>query len=547
MHLNDAICHQPGLEVIAVHHEQAGAMAAEMDARVTGKMACVHVTTGPGGTNAITGIAGAYVDSVPMLIIAGQVARHTMIDGSGTRQIGPNELDLVSIVKPITKYAETVRHKDAIRHMLEFAVYMATTGRQGPVFIEVPLDVQNAEIDPDSLKGFTPNVYPMPVNGVRRCLEMLEGAKKPLILAGNGVHLAGAEEELRTLVALGLPVVTAWGGTDLIPTNHPNYIGHVGLMGDRAGNFAVQEADVLLVIGSRLSIPVIGHTKELFAPKAKLIVVDIDPAETTKKTIRTDLPIVADAKDFLIALFGMGLMHFTCSTWMAICRHWKAKYPVMLPEYRDTSKGINSYFFMEVLAKLMDDDAILVADVGVAVLSAMQSMPLNGRQRLLHSGGVSAMGIGLPGAIGAYLGGAGRQTISLNGDGGMMMNLQELQTIAHHQLPIKIFVFCNKGYLTMRFTQNTHFGRESIAGTNSDLTCANFFEAAPAFGIPAMRLTGESDLVQGVKNVLLNEGPVLCEVHSPEDQLLMPRVKSRIEDGKFLPARLDDMWPHLQA
>jgi acetolactate synthase-1/2/3 large subunit len=232
---------------------------------------------------------------------------------------------------------------------------------------------------------------------------------------------------------------------------------------------------------------------------------------------------------------------------MAICRHWKAKYPVMLPEYRDTSKGINSYFFMEVLAKLMDDDAILVADVGVAVLSAMQSMPLNGRQRLLHSGGVSAMGIGLPGAIGAYLGGAGRQTISLNGDGGMMMNLQELQTIAHHQLPIKIFVFCNKGYLTMRFTQNTHFGRESIAGTNSDLTCANFFEAAPAFGIPAMRLTGESDLVQGVKNVLLNEGPVLCEVHSPEDQLLMPRVKSRIEDGKFLPARLDDMWPHLQA
>jgi acetolactate synthase-1/2/3 large subunit len=546
MHLNDAICHQPGLEVIAVHHEQAGAMAAEMDARVTGKMACVHVTTGPGGTNAITGIAGAYVDSVPMLIIAGQVARHTMIDGSGTRQIGPNELDLVSIVKPITKYAETVRHKDAIRHMLEFAVYMATTGRQGPVFIEVPLDVQNAEIDPDSLKGFTPNVYPMPVNGVRRCLEMLEGAKKPLILAGNGVHLAGAEEELRTLVALGLPVVTAWGGTDLIPTNHPNYIGHVGLMGDRAGNFAVQEADVLLVIGSRLSIPVIGHTKELFAPKAKLIVVDIDQAETTKKTIRTDLPIVADAKDFLIAL-TTSAPHFSCGTWMAICRHWKAKYPVMLPEYRDTSKGINSYFFMEVLAKLMDDDAILVADVGVAVLSAMQSMPLNGRQRLLHSGGVSAMGIGLPGAIGAYLGGAGRQTISLNGDGGMMMNLQELQTVAHHQLPIKIFVFCNKGYLTMRFTQNTHFGRESIAGTNSDLTCANFFEAAPAFGIPAMRLTGESDLAQGVKNVLLNEGPVLCEVHSPEDQLLMPRVKSRIEDGKFLPARLDDMWPHLQA
>jgi acetolactate synthase-1/2/3 large subunit len=547
MHLNDAICHQPGLEVIAVHHEQAGAMAAEMDARVTGKMACVHVTTGPGGTNALTGVAGAYVDSVPMLIIAGQVASHTMIDGTGTRQIGPNELDLVSIVKPITKYADTVRHKDAIRHILEFAVYLATTGRKGPVFVEIPLDVQNAEVDPDKLKGFTPNFYPTPVSGVTRCLEMLNKAERPLILAGNGVHLAGAENELISLIARGgLPVVTAWGGTDLVPTNHPNYIGRVGLMGDRAGNFAVQEADVLLVIGSRLTIPVIGHTKELFAPKAKLIVVDIDSAETTKKTIRTDLPIVADAKDFLTALLDES-PNFTCPVWLATCRHWKAKYPVMQAEYRDTSKGVNSYYFMEVLAKLMDQDAIIVADVGVAVLSAMQSMPLNGRQRLLHSGGVSAMGIGLPGAIGACLGGAGRQTISLNGDGGLMMNLQELQTVAHHQIPVKIFVFCNKGYLTMRFTQNTHFGRESIAGVNSDLTCANFFEAAPAFGIPAMRLTGESNLVQGVTNVLMNEGPVLCEVHSPEDQLLMPRVKSRIENGKFLPARLDDMWPHLQS
>jgi acetolactate synthase-1/2/3 large subunit len=376
---------------------------------------------------------------------------------------------------------------------------------------------------------------------------MLNKAERPLILAGNGVHLAGAENELISLIARGgLPVVTAWGGTDLVPTNHPNYIGRVGLMGDRAGNFAVQEADVLLVIGSRLTIPVIGHTKELFAPKAKLIVVDIDSAETTKKTIRTDLPIVADAKDFLTALLDES-PNFTCPVWLATCRHWKAKYPVMQAEYRDTSKGVNSYYFMEVLAKLMDQDAIIVADVGVAVLSAMQSMPLNGRQRLLHSGGVSAMGIGLPGAIGACLGGAGRQTISLNGDGGLMMNLQELQTVAHHQIPVKIFVFCNKGYLTMRFTQNTHFGRESIAGVNSDLTCANFFEAAPAFGIPAMRLTGESNLVQGVTNVLMNEGPVLCEVHSPEDQLLMPRVKSRIENGKFLPARLDDMWPHLQS
>lgn len=545
MHLNDAICHQVGLEVIAVHHEQAGAMAAEMDARVTGKMACVHVTTGPGGTNAITGIAGAYIDSVPMLIIAGQVDSRTMINGSGTRQLGPNELDLVSIVKPVTKYAATVVNKHAIRYVLEMAVHIATTGRKGPAFVEIPLDIQAADVDVNTLTGYRPNVYPEPVSGLDRCLQFLADAEKPLILAGNGIHLAGAEAEFDKLAKVGIPIVTAWGGTDLIATDHHNYIGHVGLMGDRAGNFAIQNADVILAIGSRLTIPVIGHTKHLFAPKAKLIVVDIDPAETTKKTINTALPITADAKDFITAFLAGLKVNYACPAWWEQCKKWKADYPVMQPEYRDTSKGINSYYFMEVLAKLMADDAIVVADVGVAVLSAMQSLRLNGKQRLLHSGGVSAMGIGLPGAIGACLGGGGRQVISLNGDGGMMMNMQELQTVAHNQFPIKIFVFCNKGYLTMRFTQTTHFGRESIAGVNSDLTCANFFEAAPAFGIPAMRLTGESNLEQGIANVLMNEGPVLCEIHSPEDQLLMPRVKSRIENGKFLPAKLDDMWPHL--
>jgi len=550
MHLNDAICHQPGLEVIAVHHEQAGAMAAEMDARVSGKMACVHVTTGPGGTNAITGIAGAYVDSVPMLIIAGQVASHTMIDGGSHRQIGPNELDLVNIVKPITKSAVTLTNKDNIRFALEKAVYEATSGRQGPVFIEIPLDIQNAEVDPEELAGFAlPNFQRMAATpGTGRCREMLSEAERPLILAGNGVHLAGAEGELRALVDLGLPVVTAWGGTDLIPTKHPNYIGRVGLVGDRAGNLAVQNCDVLLVVGSRLTIPVIGHTKELFAPKAKLIVVDIDPAEVMKKTIRTDVPIVADAGEFLNSLVSdlEAASPISCDPWLETCRGWKAKYPVMQPEYRDTSKGINSYYFMEILPELMDEDAVVVSDVGVAVISSMQSLVLNGKQRLLHSGGVSAMGIGLPGAIGAYLGGGGRQVISLNGDGGLMMNIQELQTVAHHQLPIKIFVFCNKGYLTMRFTQETHFGRQSISGTNSDLTCANFFELASGFGIQAMKLTGTADLEQGISNVLMNEGPVLCEIHSPEDQLLMPRVKSRIENGKFMPARLDDMWPHLR-
>lgn len=547
MHLNDAICHQEGLQVIAVHHEQAGAMAAEMDARVAGRPACVHVTTGPGGTNAVTGIAAAYVDSVPMLIIAGQVSSNTMINGSGTRQIGPNELDLVSIVAPITKYAQTVTNKNRIRYDLEMAYHMATTGRQGPTFLEIPLDIQGAEINPDSLIGYLPNSSNPTVVGLGRCLAMLSQAERPLILAGNGVHLAGAESEFNELAQLGIPVVTAWGGTDLIHTDHANYVGHVGLMGDRPGNFAVQNADVILAIGTRLSIPVIGHHKDLFAPRAKLIVVDIDAHETTKKTLKVALPIVADAKDFLQAFLNMPHGDLARSPWREQCKKWKHDYPVMQPEYRNAANGINSYHFMEVLAKYMDPDAIVVSDVGVGVLSAMQSLPLNGKQRLLHSGGVSSMGAGLPGAIGAWYGGRGRQVISLNGDGGFMMNMQELQTVAHHKMPIKIFVFANGGYLTMRFTQQTHFNRDAIAGEGSGLTCASAFELAHAFGIEAADIGSGCDLDYEIRFALKAKGPFLCRINSPEDQLLMPRVKSRIEGGKFMPARLDDMWPHLDS
>jgi len=456
------------------------------------------------------------------------------------------------MVKGITKFAVTVMDALSIRYCLEKALYLATNARQGPVWVEIPLDVQAAEIDPAQLKGYPQFERDEGTYVRRRAIEVLDvfaKAARPLIWVGNGVRLAGAEHEFRTLVAqLGIPVVCSWSGADIMPTADSLCIGRPGIMGDRAGNFAVQNADVILAIGTRLSVPQIGHHPDLFAPEAKLIVVDVDPREASK---RAHTPIVADAGQFI------GCMREELSKvvlpitdwrvrWQERCLAWKLRYPVMQPEYRDTSNGINSYHFMEVLAKHIDDDAIIVTDVGAGFISAFQSLQLRGSQRLIHSAGVSAMGWGIPGAIGACLAGGGRQVVCLVGDGGAMLNLQELQTIAHHKLPIAIFVFCNNGYMTMQYTQTTHFKREAASSPESGMSCPDFVEIAEVFGIYAGIMTDrqfDSDLDWWLHTRTVC--PSLCEVHMPPGQLLVPRVQSRMEDGKFVPAPIEDMWPYL--
>lgn len=559
MHLNDAICNHPGIRFIAMHHEQAAAMAAEAESRVTGKCGFVHVTAGPGGTNTITGVAGAWVDSIPMMVIAGQVNSATLIGHTGLRQLGTNELDLVSMVTGITKYAVTVRDPRDIRFCMEKAFHLATSGRQGPVWIEIPLDVQAAEVDPFVLPGYHGSKAISHGNGayiqqqVARTLEMLNEAERPVILAGNGVRLAGAAAEFGVLAdTLGVPILSSWTASDLIPTDHPYYIGRPGIMGDRPGNFAIQNADLLLAIGTRLSVPQTGHSPHLFAPRARKIVVDIDPRETAKPTIDVDLPIVVDAGEFIRALLATQPNLPRRGEWIGRCRGWKARYPVMRPEYRETKDGINSYYFMGILSKHLDDDAIVVTDVGAGFISAMQSLPLRDAQRLFHSGGVSAMGWSIPAAIGACLAGGGRQVVCLVGDGGAMLNLQELQTIAHHKLPISIFVFCNNGYMTMQFTQQNHFGREAASSPGSGVSCADFTKIASAMlpmGAawilrPSPYLLNVGEVVQGVLDTA-RKTPALCEVHMPPNQLLIPRVQSRMENGKFIPTPIEDMWPYL--
>jgi acetolactate synthase I/II/III large subunit len=533
MHLNDSISHHPGIKSIPMHHEQAAAFAAEADARVTNNIGVLCVTCGPGGTNALTGIACAYVDSIPMLVIAGQVTSSTMAIGNA-RPSGMNELPLVDIVRPVSKFALTVREPERIRKILECAAYQARAERGGPIVLEIPLDVQCAEIEPDELEPWL-RLDPIDLGmeeEIASAVSLLESAHSPVLLIGNGVRLSGAEEALRRFVSrFQMPVVASWGARDI----WPDALGSCGIFGDRQSNWAVQNADLVLAVGTRLSYPQTGHHRDLFAPNARKIVVDIDHQETTK--LKPDLAIVADAKAFLEAMNEAGdpVNHIVWESWGNACR---SRVNDGVPCGIDA--GIQAYAFIHELGKHLSDDAIIITDVGFAYITTFQSLKLKPAQRLIHSGGVSPMGWGIPAAVGAAFAAPGRQIVCLTGDGGAMMNLQELQTIAHHKLPISIFVYANNGYETIKIMQDNHFRRESVAGPESGLGFPDFEEIAHAFGLPCDRLNHPLH----VKWALEEAAPQLIQLHMAPNQVIAPRVQSRMENGKFIPTPIDDMWPY---
>ena len=379
---------------------------------------------------------------------------------------------------------------------------------------------------------------------IKRCVELIVKAKRPVLILGNGARGANVR---KLITYLQMPVVTSWNGSDLLDSYHPLYIGRMGIFGDYASNYAVQHADLLLAIGTRLSIAQIGHHAALFAPNAKKIIVDIDPDELRKPTVKPDLSICMDAKAFcetLIAEMTGKPMPFP--GWNIFLHRVKASNPTMLQKYREDKQGVNAYFFVEQLGKHLADDAIVVTDVGAAFIATMQTLQLNGRQRLFHSGGVSAMGYGFPASIGACRAGGGRQTVCLTGDGGMMLNLQELQTVVHHNLPIKIFVFANNGYMTIRNMQETHFKRQAMSTPDTGLSCPDFAEVGKAFGVPVFSLFTNDEAEKWVEYVLTRKHPMLCVVHLPQDQVLLPRVQSKIQDGKFVPVPLDEMYPPMK-
>ena len=562
MHLNDSIGKEPRLQYVCNHHEQASAMAAEAYARISGLPGVVNVTTGPGGINALNGVFGAWTDSVPMLVISGQVKRDTCMRSqgiTGLRQLGDQEADIIAMAANITKYAVMIDDPLSIRYHLERAWRLAQSGRPGPCWIDIPVDVQAASIDPATLRAYDPAedeaaqdkiVDDLSLNSVcREVLDRIRNAKRPVILAGTGVRAAHAVAEFDKLFhRLGVPVTTAWTH-DLIASDDPLFCGRQGTIGDRAGNFSVQNADVLLILGSRLSIRQTSYNWQSFAVHAFKIQVDVDEAEFQKPTIRPDLAIHCDLKRFMQALLtrcDAGNYHAEIhAPWVAWCRERVRRYPVVQDCQRQPGPPLNPYYFIEQLSVRLAGDDVIVCGNATSCIVPFQAMRLQKNQRLISNSGSASMGYDLPAAIGAAFARPGKRVICIAGDGSIQMNIQELQTVVHHHLPLKIFVMNNSGYLSMRMTQSAFFGRLTGESASSGASLPDMVKVACAYGIPSLRVDRESHLAQ-IDRALAADGPALIDVVLDPNQEFEPRSKARqLPDGQIVSPNLEDMYPFL--
>jgi acetolactate synthase-1/2/3 large subunit len=557
MHLVDSLGRNKTLSFVCNLHEQACAIAADAYSQYTNHLGVALVTTGPGGTNTITGVAAAWLDSTPVLFLSGQVKRSDMVENRGVRQIGFQEIDIVGLVKPITKYAVTVMDPASIRYHLEKAVHLATHGRPGPVWIDVPLDVQAAMIDENALRGGDEFAGEPDADADRlqaaatRTLGLLAHARRPVILAGNGIRLAWAAEAFRSMIErLGVPVLTTWKAADLIPDDHPLYAGRPGAVGQRSANFVQQTADWMLIIGARLDFGQTAYRHENFAPGAVKIMVDVDPAEIQKMQMRIELPVVADADEFIRELVrridpGDSIDR---SRWLERCRRWRVQYPVVLPKYWAETGHVNDYVLIDVLSDLLTaDDLLIPGSSGACSERTMQAVRVKAGLRVFNSEGLGPMGFGIPAAIGACIASGGRRTVCIDGDGGFAMNLQELEVVRRLDLPIKFFVLNNGGYGSIQATQRAHFNGHFVASTRSSgLTLPDVTGVAEAFGIPSTRLTDHADLRERVRDILAADGPRVCDVRVSPDQPTAPRVTSRQnDDGSMESAPMEDLWPFL--
>jgi acetolactate synthase I/II/III large subunit len=563
MHLNDSIGNEPRLQYICNHHEQASAMAAEGYARISGRTGVVNVTTGPGGINALNGVFGAWTDSVPMLVISGQVKRETCMRArsiTGLRQLGDQEADIIAMAAGITKYAAMIDDPLSVRYHLERAWHLAQSGRPGPCWLDIPVDVQAASIDPASLRGYDPAEDAQGQDGIggnaqrlkgycREVLERIRNAKRPVILAGTGIRAADAVAEFDELIhRLGIPVTTAWT-CDLIASDDALYCGRQGTIGNRAGNFTVQSADVLLILGSRLNIRQTSYNWQSFASRAFRIQVDIDAAEFRKPTVQPNLGIHCDLKQFLPALLRQcNADDYRAGShvqWLEWCRERVQRYPVVQDRQRQSGPPLNPYYFIEQLSNKLADDDVVVCGDATACIVPFQTMHLRKGQRLISNSGSASMGYDLPAAIGAAFARSGKRVICIGGDGSLQMNIQELQTIVHHRLPVKIFVMNNSGYLSMRMTQAGFFGRLTGESASSGTSFPDMVKVACAYGIPAMRIDRESQLGE-IDRALAANGPALIDVVLDRTQEFEPRSRARqLDDGRIVSPNLEDMYPFL--
>ncbi|MCR4892335.1 MAG: thiamine pyrophosphate-binding protein [Lachnospiraceae bacterium] len=612
MHMNDALGHHPSLHCIYNHHEQASAIAAEGYTRLSGRPCAVCVTSGPGGTNAITGIFDCWVDSIPLFVLTGQVKRETTIAASSVplRQLGDQEGNIVAMVSPITKYAHMLDDTQDLRYCLEKAWYLAHHGRKGPVLIDVPLDIQGAQVETEDLRAFDPYVseendfLPGHTTGIMqntseednlqnrddatqddtvedgaakgviptekrlasalasreepvydssytgRIVELIKNSRRPVILAGEGIRLGGALEDfLKAVDILKIPVVTAWNAQDLMWEDHPYYYGIPGTVGQRPANFAVQNADLLLVLGCRMNIRIISYNRFQFAQDAYKIQVDIDENELKKPTVKIDLPIHADVKDVcreLSALSeGAAGDH---SKWVQFCDELFEDYPVILPQYFQTSRPMNPYAFFGILSRKLTGEDAIVCGNGAACVQTFQALALKQGGRIFTNSGSAAMGFGFPASLGAAVARKGDRVICIDGDGSFMMNLQELQTVVYNHLNLKIIILNNNGYHSIRQTQTNLFKGRPLVGVSKDsgVSFPDFQKLAMAFGLPYIGAESLQSLPEKLDELLESEGPVLFEAFVDQKQNFEPKLSSKVHpDGRITSPPLDDMFPFL--
>jgi acetolactate synthase I/II/III large subunit len=556
MHLVDSFGHQAGMEYVCCLHEQAVAFAAQAYAEYLSGLGAALVTTGPGGTNTVTGLAAAWLDSTACIFISGQVKRADLLTGRGVRSMGPQEVDIVAVVTPLTKYAKTLIDPNDVRYELEKAVHGATSERRGPVWLDVPLDVQAAMVDEAHLRGFTPDP---PLNRTSditerasRAIELLKQAKRPVLFIGNGArqaHLAGMVEEL--VNALRVPVLLTWKTADMLPDDHAYFAGRPGSIASRGANFTQQNADWIMVLGARLDLPQVAFSHKNFARAAKKVLVDIDTQEIGKFDMTIDVPVHADVKDFLkeLLLQLRGVVLPNTAPWLKKAKDWLTKFPVVLPEYWANETGyVNTYVLIDVLSEqCTPQDVLAPGSSGACSEVFLQSFRLKRGQRLINAQGLGAMGTGLPGAIGTCLASGRRRTICVNGDGGFQLNIQDLETVNRLKLPIKYFILCNGTYASIIAAQRNHFKGHLVGSDpSSHLTLPNVMKVAEAYGIKAMEIKDQQNIRNEVAAVLAYDGPVVCAVHVSSDQATLPRATaSTRSDGTLISLPMEDLAPRL--
>lgn len=554
MWLNDAIGKNGNYNIICTHHEQSAAMSADAYGRIKNKPSIALVTAGPGSVNAMNGVVGGYTDSSPMIVISGQAALSFVQYQEKTkiRQHGVQGINIKPLVENVVKYFITIDDAQKTEYYLEKAYHEATTGRPGPVWIDVPLDIQNTQVDLKYMEKYTPEEAQEGRVTVKQAVvqayKLLQNAKRPVFLAGQGVSLAKARNEFYTLAnEMRIPVITARLGIDLIESDNDLYVGRPGNYGERAANFAIQNADLIISIGCRLASSLVGHNPKDFGRNAYLFVVDIDQKELDKPGAKIDYKAKMDCKDFLVKMHEE-LKKYSLpdyEAWIAKCNEWKERYPVVQTEYKE-QQPVNSYYFIDRLSQLASPNAAIMVDTGSCFHVACQTWKIKKGQSYLTTGGLSSMGYWVAG-IGACMANDKKDTIVITGDGSLQMNIQEFATIKHNNLPIKVFILNNNGYLLIRHTQHNFMEDRFVGeGPKSGVWCPDSMKIAQAYGIKGVRIENADEVDAKIEEVLKTDGPVICEVMTPEWQLLIPRIASeKLPDGTLKSRNYEDMFPYL--